>query len=55
MADKEVSKLEKTFKEGSHVRVRILGFKHLEGIAVGVLKVAFTSSLQFYLMLNIPG
>ncbi|PSS36280.1 RRNA biogenesis protein [Actinidia chinensis var. chinensis] len=46
VADKEVSKLEKTFKEGSHVRVRILGFKHLEGIAVGVLKTsAFEGSV----------
>ncbi|GFY80721.1 similar to RIBOSOMAL RNA PROCESSING 5 [Actinidia rufa] len=46
VADKEVSKLEKTFKEGSHVRVRILGLKHLEGLAVGVLKTsAFEGSV----------
>ncbi|XP_057496360.1 rRNA biogenesis protein RRP5 [Actinidia eriantha] len=46
VADKEVSKLEKTFKEGIHVRVRILGFKHLEGLAVGVLKTsAFEGSV----------
>lgn len=49
MADKEVKKLEKTFREGSHVRVRILGFKHLEGLAMGVLKVAVTSCLKFSL------
>lgn len=41
VADKEVKKLEKSFKEGSHVRVRVLGFKHLEGLATGVLKVDF--------------
>lgn len=41
MADKEVKKLEKTFKEGSHVRVRVLGFRHLEGLATGILKVSF--------------
>lgn len=46
VADKEVRKLEKTFKAGSHVRVRILGFKHLEGLAMGVLKTsAFEGSV----------
>lgn len=40
-SDKEIRKLEKSFKEGSHVRVRILGFRHLEGLATGVLKVTF--------------
>ncbi|XAR68636.1 hypothetical protein NMG60_11003830 [Bertholletia excelsa] len=38
VADKEVKKLEKNFKEGSRVRVRILGFRHLEGLAMGLLK-----------------
>ncbi|KAL7197319.1 hypothetical protein ACSBR2_019960 [Camellia fascicularis] len=38
VADKDVRKLEKNFKQGSHVRVRILGFRHLEGLAMGVLK-----------------
>lgn len=38
VADEEVRKLEKKFKEGSHVRVRVLGFRHLEGIATGILK-----------------
>ncbi|XP_031396337.1 rRNA biogenesis protein RRP5 isoform X3 [Punica granatum] len=40
IAEDEARKLEKKFKEGSKVRVRILGFKHLEGLAVGVLKAA---------------
>ncbi|CAL5439115.1 unnamed protein product [Camellia sinensis] len=34
----DVRKLEKNFKQGSHVRVQILGFRHLEGLAMGVLK-----------------
>lgn len=41
VADKEVIKLEKSFKEGKLVRVRVLGFRHLEGLATGVLKVTF--------------
>lgn len=45
-SDKEIRKLEKSFKEGSHVRVRILGFRHLEGLATGVLKTsAFEGSV----------
>lgn len=45
-ADKEVRKLEKSFKEGSHVRVRVLGFRNLEGLATGVLKTsAFEGSV----------
>lgn len=39
VADKEVKKLEKSFKEGKLVRVRVLGFRRLEGLATGVLKV----------------
>lgn len=39
MAEGEVRKLEKRFKEGSCVRVRILGFRNLEGVATGTLKV----------------
>lgn len=39
ISDEEVVKLEKKFKEGSTVRVRILGVRHLEGLAVGTLKV----------------
>ncbi|GAB4851487.1 hypothetical protein Ancab_030889 [Ancistrocladus abbreviatus] len=38
VADEEVHKLEKKFKEGSYVRARILGYRHLEGLAMGVLK-----------------
>ncbi|KAJ6839615.1 rRNA biogenesis protein RRP5 [Iris pallida] len=42
----EVLKLEKKFKEGSHVRLRIIGFKHLEGLAMGTLKAsAFEGSV----------
>ncbi|XP_027363474.1 rRNA biogenesis protein RRP5 [Abrus precatorius] len=36
----EIQKLEKKYKEGNHVRVRILGLRHLEGIATGVLKAS---------------
>lgn len=39
MADEEVRKLEKKFKDGGHVRVRVIGFRHLEGLAMGTLKV----------------
>lgn len=46
VADKEVKKLEKSFKEGNKVRARILGFKHLEGLATGTLKTsAFEGSV----------
>uniref|UniRef100_A0A2N9FN48 S1 motif domain-containing protein n=1 Tax=Fagus sylvatica TaxID=28930 RepID=A0A2N9FN48_FAGSY len=38
VAEEEVRKLEKKFKEGSRVRVRVLGFRHLEGLATGILK-----------------
>ncbi|PPD84400.1 hypothetical protein GOBAR_DD18640 [Gossypium barbadense] len=40
VAEEEVRKLEKKFKEGSQVRVRILGFRHLEGLATGILKAS---------------
>ncbi|KAK9086007.1 hypothetical protein Sjap_026418 [Stephania japonica] len=40
VADDETGKLEKKFKEGNHVRVRVFGFKHLEGLAMGVLKAS---------------
>ncbi|RAL51772.1 hypothetical protein DM860_010490 [Cuscuta australis] len=43
---KEVKKLEKTFKEGKTVRLRVLGFRHLEGLATGSLKTsAFEGSI----------
>ncbi|KAF2307727.1 hypothetical protein GH714_031256 [Hevea brasiliensis] len=40
VAENEVGKLEKKFKEGSKIRVRILGYKHLEGLATGILKAS---------------
>ncbi|XP_042480100.1 rRNA biogenesis protein RRP5 isoform X1 [Macadamia integrifolia] len=46
VADEKVQKLEKKFKAGNNVRVRIHGLRHLEGIAVGVLKAsAFEGSV----------
>lgn len=46
VADKDVQKLEKSFKEGSLVRVRVLGFRRLEGLATGILKTsAFEGSV----------
>ncbi|KAF5188525.1 rRNA biogenesis protein RRP5 [Thalictrum thalictroides] len=46
VSDEEIQKLEKKFKEGNHVRVRVLGFRHLEGLAMGVLKAsAFEGSV----------
>ncbi|CAJ1967373.1 unnamed protein product [Sphenostylis stenocarpa] len=40
IAEEEIQKLEKKFKEGNRVRVRILGLRYLEGIATGVLKAS---------------
>ncbi|XP_027934864.1 rRNA biogenesis protein RRP5 isoform X1 [Vigna unguiculata] len=40
IAEGEIQKVEKKFKEGNHVRVRILGLRYLEGIATGVLKAS---------------
>ncbi|MBA0615649.1 hypothetical protein Godav_015770 [Gossypium davidsonii] len=40
VAEEEVRKLEKKFKEGTQVRVRILGFRHLEGLSTGILKAS---------------
>uniref|UniRef100_A0A2P2MJR3 S1 motif domain-containing protein n=1 Tax=Rhizophora mucronata TaxID=61149 RepID=A0A2P2MJR3_RHIMU len=40
VAEDEVHKLEKKFKEGSRVRVRILGSRLLEGLATGILKAS---------------
>ncbi|KAL9228093.1 hypothetical protein vseg_003707 [Gypsophila vaccaria] len=40
VADDEVPNLEKKFKEGSLVRARILGFRHMEGLATSVLKAS---------------
>ncbi|KAL5976746.1 rRNA biogenesis protein rrp5 [Asimina triloba] len=45
-SDGKVCKLERKFKERSHVRVRVLGFRHLEGMAMGSLKAgAFEGSV----------
>ncbi|XP_041997837.1 rRNA biogenesis protein RRP5-like isoform X2 [Salvia splendens] len=45
VADKEV-KLDKIFKEGSSARARILGYRHLEGLATATLKTsAFEGSV----------
>lgn len=49
MAEEEVRKLEKKFKEGSHVRVRVLGFRHLEGLATGILKVILLLEHHFFI------
>lgn len=38
VADNKAQKLDKQFQEGSNVRVRVFGFRHLEGLAIGVLK-----------------
>uniref|UniRef100_A0A1J3HSM0 rRNA biogenesis protein RRP5 n=1 Tax=Noccaea caerulescens TaxID=107243 RepID=A0A1J3HSM0_NOCCA len=38
VAEGEVKKLEKKYKEGNRIRVRILGLKQMEGLAVGTLK-----------------
>lgn len=46
VADGEIRKLDKKFKEGSRVRIRILGFRNLEGLAMGTSKEsAFEGSL----------
>ncbi|XP_052176477.1 rRNA biogenesis protein RRP5 isoform X2 [Diospyros lotus] len=46
VADKEIRKLEKMFKEGSNIRVRVLGFRLLDGLAMGILKTsAFEGSV----------
>ncbi|XP_062219315.1 rRNA biogenesis protein RRP5 isoform X2 [Phragmites australis] len=38
VSDKDVKNLEKKFKEGSILRVRVLGVRHLEGVALGTVK-----------------
>ncbi|KAK9723955.1 hypothetical protein RND81_05G036900 [Saponaria officinalis] len=40
VADDEAPNLEKKFKEGSLVRARILGSRHMEGLATSVLKAS---------------
>lgn len=51
MADEEVRKLEKRFRDGGNVRVRVIGFRHLEGLAMGTLKV-IDSFLYFLLLME---
>ena len=41
VSDEDVHKLEKKYEEGIDVRARILGYRHLEGLAMGTLKVCF--------------
>ncbi|CAM0905650.1 unnamed protein product [Alopecurus aequalis] len=38
VSDKDVKNVEKRFREGSLTRVRVLGVRHLEGVALGTLK-----------------
>lgn len=38
VSDKDVKNVDKKFKEGSISRVRVLGVRHLEGVAIGTLK-----------------
>ncbi|XP_028788021.1 rRNA biogenesis protein RRP5-like, partial [Neltuma alba] len=38
--EEEIQRLQKKYKEGSRVRVRILGLRNLEGIATGILKAS---------------
>ncbi|KAL2326887.1 hypothetical protein Fmac_020314 [Flemingia macrophylla] len=47
IAEEEIQKLEKRYKEGNHVRVRILGLRYLEGIATGVLKASAIDEAVF--------
>ena len=47
---KDVKNLEKKFKEGSSLRIRILGVRNLEGVAIGTVKV-ITSCHSFFLVM----
>ncbi|CAN6577203.1 unnamed protein product [Malus baccata var. baccata] len=47
VAEEDARKLEKKFKLGSRVRVRILGFRHLEGLATGTLKASAMEGTVF--------
>lgn len=50
VADEDGIKLEKKFREGNDVRVRILGFRYLDGLAMGVMKVCFQMVFLFTLV-----
>lgn len=47
VSDKDVKNVDKKFKEGSISRVRVLGVRHLEGVAIGTLKVITSGHLVF--------
>ncbi|XP_044501490.1 rRNA biogenesis protein RRP5 [Mangifera indica] len=55
VAEEEVKKLEKKYREGTSVRVRILGFRHLEGLATGILKASAFEGSVFTHSDVIPG
>ncbi|KAI0529621.1 hypothetical protein KFK09_002175 [Dendrobium nobile] len=40
VSDEEVLKLKKKFKQGDYARLRVLGIRHLEGLAIGTLKAS---------------
>ena len=44
----DVQKLNKKFKEGGLARVRIIGIKNVEGLAVGTMKVVSEHGLFFF-------
>ncbi|EMS48920.1 rRNA biogenesis protein rrp5 [Triticum urartu] len=61
VSDKDVKNVEKKFREGSLTRVRVLGVRHLEGVALGTLKFPWCcliflatvyKSLLYFLMIN---
>ncbi|KAK7268213.1 hypothetical protein RIF29_20906 [Crotalaria pallida] len=47
IAEEEIKKLEKKYREGNLVRVRILGLRHLEGLAIRVLKASALEEAVF--------
>jgi len=48
VAEEEVRKLEKNLNECINFIVRVLGFRHLEGLATGILKVVLVLQLHFF-------
>ncbi|MED6145261.1 hypothetical protein PIB30_023503 [Stylosanthes scabra] len=53
--DEEIQKLEKKYKEGNHVRVRIQGLRLLEGLAIGSLKAKIVRVDSDHAIVQIPG
>ncbi|XP_072077832.1 rRNA biogenesis protein RRP5 isoform X2 [Arachis hypogaea] len=51
----EIQKLEKKYKEGNHVRVRIQGLRLLEGLAIGSLKASALEESVFTHSDAMPG